>query len=259
MQLLCLDSSEAAPDIPQRGESAVKHHHLPPLPRPLLPRHLSLGEGQLPQELPLHPLRGLLRPGAGGGHPPEGRRLPLHGHRRRVQGGGHLLQAGEQRALPGRLPGLQSGAVSSARCGHSVATLTAANANANRSSWLAPNDRNDQEPCEEVWFAEHWTTWLGSQMTAFLFLHTAVYLQLVRPELLEWRDWEFLSWINASHSLHSTIVRWFANLSSLTHKDKHIVWVGGKKHQYQASCFHHLFFNRLDCALLWIYKPLILI
>lgn len=117
---LCLHSSEAAPDVPQRGEGGVQHHYLPALPRALLPRHLPLGEGQLHQELPLHPLGGLLRPGAGGGHAPGGRRLPLHGHRGRLQGGGHLLPGGE----PGAPPGRQSGAPAGGGGGYPVATLT---------------------------------------------------------------------------------------------------------------------------------------
>lgn len=114
--------------------------------RALLPRHLPLGEGQLRQELSLHVLRRLLCPGTSCRHVPEGRRLPLHGHGGRIQGGDYLLQAGEQRPAPGRLPGLHLGAVAPACCGHAMASLTAANTNANPSSLLALNNRKDKEP-----------------------------------------------------------------------------------------------------------------
>lgn len=148
----CPCSSEAAPHLPQRSDGAVQHLRLSAVPRALLPRNVPLGEGQLRQELSLPLLRRLLRPGAGRGHAPEERRLPLHGHRGRLQGGGHLLQAGERREAPGRLPGLHPGAVAPARHGHPVAPLTAAIANANPPILTGP---------QEDEFAEYPSTRLG--------------------------------------------------------------------------------------------------
>lgn len=119
-----LRSSEAAPNVPQRGVGAVQHFGLPALPRPLLPCHLPLGEGQLHPQLPLHLLWRLLRAGAGGGHAPKEGRVPLHGHRGRLQGGGHFLPTTQPLPPAGRLAGLHRGTVTAAGRGHTVAPLT---------------------------------------------------------------------------------------------------------------------------------------
>lgn len=118
-----LRSSKAAPNVTQGGVCAVQHLCLPALPRPLLPRHLPLGEGQLHSQLSLHLLRRLLRAGPGGGHAPKKGRVPLHGHRGRLQGGGHLLPTTKPLPPAGHFPGLYRGTVTAAGRGHAVAPL----------------------------------------------------------------------------------------------------------------------------------------
>lgn len=167
------------------------------MPCALLPCHLPLGERQLYQELSLHLLWGFLRPGASCWHSPEGRCLPLHGHWGWIQGGGYLLQACEQRPPPSRPHGLHFGPVTFACSGHPVAPLTTANANANPSSLLAPNDRNDKEPLLVGLVRKTLKHMVGLNFSIFFFR------ERIQKDLL--RDWFYIFLHTAVWNYHYKI------------------------------------------------------